>query len=88
MKVIKVKKKNSMKKRNEKKNEESKLKIHKGLLGFNGGYPSQKPIKGDSSRGRKLQRKTSNHGNLLTKGLKWNKKYCLEESRSSNVVDF
>ena len=53
-------------------NEESKLKIHKGRLGFNEGYPSQKPVKGDLGRGRKPQRKPPNHGNLLTKRLKWN----------------
>ena len=45
-----------MKKREEKKKEESKLKIRKRQLGFNGSYPSQKPVKGDSSKKRKPQR--------------------------------
>ena len=38
------------------KKEESKLKIHKGQLGFNGGYPSWKPIKDSLSKGKKSQR--------------------------------
>ena len=37
-----------------KKNEESKLKICKGWLRFNGSYPSRKHVKGRSSTGRKL----------------------------------
>ena len=80
---MKMKKKNKKKK---KKKEKSKLKIHKRLLGINRGYPSQKPIKGGLGKGRKPQRKPSNHENLLTKGLKWSKKYCSEESRSSDMV--
>ena len=43
--------KKGKKKRKEK--EESKLKIHKGWFGFNGGYPSRKPIKDNSGKGRK-----------------------------------
>ena len=38
------------------KNEESKLKIHKEQLGFNEGYSSWKPVKGGLGKGRKLQR--------------------------------
>ena len=50
----KINEKNEMKKKEKKKEkEESKLKIHKGWLGFNGGYLSRKPVKGGSSKGRK-----------------------------------
>ena len=71
-----------------KEKEEFKLKICKGRLGLNGGYSSKKLVKDGSGKRRKPQGKPSNHGNLFIKGLKWNHKYCLEESRSSAMATF